>query len=428
MKKVLIIGTIWPYQSGGARVPGLARYLHEFGWEPIVLTMPLLEKPNLEYRVVEVPFKDLLNFLVRRLATSPGESTEKQLARKVGLTAKNPVSQFIFHRLREVITYPDLNRGWEAPAVKVGGEVIKKDGIKAIISASPPVMTNLIARKLKERYKIPWLADFPHIWSQNTSSYPYNTFSPIRKIMDRRLELKTLSTVDILTTTSEPLADKLRALHKEKQVYSITHGFDPDTVNILPDKLTDEFSITYTGSFAPVLREPDMLLAALQELLAKDAIDRGRIEVRFYGTKEDLVSIQIEKYGLSDIVRQYGKIPMPESLARQRESQLLFNPKCNDPLEPGIHSMKILEYLAARRPILATGRYRDVVDELLEETGTGVCTSSVEDTAKVLEKAYREYLSRGQVTWHGDAAKTGNYSHRAMAGRFARLLDQLTGQ
>jgi glycosyltransferase involved in cell wall biosynthesis len=211
-------------------------------------------------------------------------------------------------------------------------------------------------------------------------------------------------------------------------VYIVTHGFDPETENTLPDKLTDKFTITYTGGFAPVRREPDILLAALQKLISTGIIDPGRIEVRFYGTKEDWVNSQIEKYGLSGVVRQYGKVPMPESLVRQRESQLLFNPKWNDPQEPGIHSMKILEYLAARRPILATGRYHDVVDELLEETGAGVCTSSVEDTAKALQKAYHEYLSRGQVAWHGDAAKTGNYSHRAMAGRFADLLDQLTGQ
>jgi len=423
MKKVLIIGTIWPYQHGGVRVPGLAKYLPEFGWEPVILTMPLPGKPRLEYRVIETPFHDVLHFFIKRFVTTSEESTETQLARKVGLTAKNPVSQFIFHFLRDIITYPDIYRGWQAPAFKVGGELISKEGVKAIISASPPMMTNLIARKLKDRYKIPWLADFPHLWSQN-NFYPY---SELRRKFDKRLELKTLSQADVLTTTAEPLAKKIRTLHKTKPVNAITHGFDPETENILPDRLTDRFTITYTGSFTPILDDPDMLLAALQKLISTGIIDPGRIEVRFYGTKEDWVNSQIEKCGLSGVVRQYGKIPMPEAQARQRESQLLFNPKWGDPLESGIHSMKILEYLAARRPILATGLYKDVVDELLEETGAGVCTSSVEDTAKALEEAYQEYLSSGQVAWHGNVVKIEGYSHRAMAGRFAKLLDQLTG-
>ena len=54
---------------------------------------------------------------------------------------------------------------------------------------------------------------------------------------DKSLETKTLSQVDALITMSEPLAAKLRILHKEKQVYTITHGFAPETVNDSPAKL-----------------------------------------------------------------------------------------------------------------------------------------------------------------------------------------------
>jgi hypothetical protein len=54
MKKVLILGCIWPYhqKAGVPEVPCLAKYLPEFGWEPIVLTMPLPGNPNLKYRVI----------------------------------------------------------------------------------------------------------------------------------------------------------------------------------------------------------------------------------------------------------------------------------------------------------------------------------------------------------------------------------------
>lgn len=429
MNKVLIIGTIWPYHNfGGARVPGLAKYLREFDWEPVVLTMPLSRKPNLDCSIIEVPFSDILNFLVKRMATNPGESAEKQLARKVGLTAQNPISQFMFRRLREIVTYPDLNMGWKTPAIRTGEKIIEKEGIKAIVSASPPILTNIIAHKLKDRYKIPWLGDFPHIWSQNTSSYPYNTFSSIRIAMDRRLELKTLSTADVLTTTSEPLADKIRALHRDKMVYAITHGFDPDILNLPPAELTEHFTISYTGSFAPVLREPEMLLAALQKLITDNIIDRNRVEVRFYGSNEEWIDHQIEKYDMVGIAKQYGRIPMPLAQAKQRESQILLNPKCNDPQEAGIHSMKIFEYLAARRQILATGPYPDVVDDLLAETGAGICTRTVEETAQALEMMYREYLAKGEVAWRGNDAKIGAYSHRAMAGKFAEILNRLTAR
>ena len=234
-----------------------------------------------------------------------------------------------------------------------------------------------------------------------------------------------LSSADVLTTTSGPLAEKLRVLHKEKTTYVIAHGFDPDTVNTAPDKLTDKFTIAYTGSFSPVLRRPTMLLAALQELISEGVVDRDSVEVCFYGREESWIDAEIEQYGLSGVVKQYGGVPMPVAQAKQRESQLLFNPKWDDPEEPGIHSLKILEYLAARRPILATGKYMDVVDELLEETGAGVCASSVEETKSALERAYQEYKLTGRVTWQGDESKVNSYSQRKMAGSFAQIIDQL---
>jgi len=53
-RRVLIIGTIWPYHSGGARVPGLAKDVPECGWEPVVLTQPLPADVALPYRVATV--------------------------------------------------------------------------------------------------------------------------------------------------------------------------------------------------------------------------------------------------------------------------------------------------------------------------------------------------------------------------------------
>ena len=423
MKKVLIIGCIWPFhhRGTGARVPGLAKYLSNFGWKPIVLTMPLPGNPNLEYRVIEVPYRDMRKSVLKMLGFDTSKSIRKQVSKSVGVTSKKSFVDFAFLRLNEILTYPAPYKGWKIPAIKAVGKLLQDEDINAIISASPPLICNFIAKELKKKYNIPWVADFPHLWSQN-NAYPY---SSLRRRFDTRLELKTLSYADVLTTTSEPLAETLRLLHKGKAVYVITHGFDPDTVNTHPDKVTDTFTITYTGGWHPIFREPSMLFSALQNLIQRGVMEQETIEVQFYGDKENWIDREVERYGLSGIVKQYGKVPMQVAQAKQRESQLLFNPKWNEPQYPGIHSMKILEYLAARRPILATGKYKDVVDELLDETGAGLCASSVEEVEHALEKAYQEYKVEGKVAWQGVESKVDNYSHREMARRFASILDNL---
>jgi glycosyltransferase involved in cell wall biosynthesis len=264
------------------------------------------------------------------------------------------------------------------------------------------------------------VADFPHLWSQN-NGYPYRR---IRRGFDRRLERQTLKMADVLVTVSDSASNDFKLLHNEKPIITISHGFDPNTVNIKPDSLDRKFTITYTGSFAPNLREPDDLFTALVNVLDKGEISRDEIEVRFYGPRENWIEISIEKYGLSDVVRLYGKISLEQSHQKQRESQLLFIPKWQDPNEKGVFSMKIFEYFAARRPILAIGKCKDIVDDLLYETKAGVCATPGIEAEKTLIKLFNEYKQNGKLIFHGDTRLIDKYSQREMAGKFAKILNE----
>jgi len=428
MKKVLVIGFLWPYhRRAGARLGGLVKYLHEFDWEPVLLTAPLETKPELGFKVIEVPYKYALDLWLKllRLDKNASVNAREQAKKRIGGTSKKSVRgaliDFAFTRALEIIDYPDTEKAWVRPALKLCARVWSQEKYQAIISSSPPVTGHIIAGKLKTKYQVPWVADLPHLWSQN-NSYAY---SSLRRMVDRKLERKTLSLADVLTTTSGPLASKLKSLHNDKTVYSITHGFDPDTVNIPADKLTDKFTITYTGGFHPVLRTPSPLLAALQNLISRGLINREKVEARFFGSEESWIENEIKKYGLSGVVKQCGRVTVAVAQAKQRESQLLFNPKWDDPKEPGIHSLKLLEYLAARRPVLATGKYPDVADELLAETGAGIYAADAVKIEQTLLEAYREYQQKGSVTWHGDDAIINGYSQREMARKFASVLDGL---
>lgn len=405
----------------------LAKYISDFGWEPIVLTIPLPGNPGLGYRVIEVPYYDILNSLLRRFVIKTDnelsyENVMKSVNQKLGVIPEGSLKNFVFLRLRDLVTYPSPARDWESPAIRAGMNLLQREDIKAIISTSPPVVSHLVANKLKSRCKIPWVADFPHLWSQN-NGYPYGS---LRKMFDKRLEVKTISQADVLMTINEPMVETLGIIHKKQPIHAVVHGFDPETLNHAPDNLTEKFTITYTGSFAPSLREPTKLFVAIQRLLSQGIIERDSIEVRFYGPKESWIDRDIEMYGLSGVVKQYGKVPLQIAHKRQRESQLLLVPKWQDPRDNSIISMKIFEYLAARRPILAIGGHRDVVDDLLEETHAGVCAMSDTDIEYVLKELYWEYREKGKLAFSGDTVKIDKYSQREMARTFAAVLNHLT--
>jgi hypothetical protein len=209
-------------------------------------------------------------------------------------------------------------------------------------------------------------------------------------------------------------------------VHSIPYGFDPAEVNTTLGRLTDKFTITYTGNIYPGKQSPEPLFAALRDLITERSMDAGDIEVRFYGTEAGWIDKQAERYGLTGIVQQFGTVPREIALNKQQESQLLLLLKWNDPKQRGVYSAKIFEYMTARRPVLAVGGFPDVVDQLLYKTKAGVSGQTSEDIKAMLLRLYQEYKSAGAVSYNSDEAETSKYSRRETAKKFASILDIVT--
>lgn len=420
MKKVLIIAHL---SHASPRIPGLAKYLLEFGWQPIILTAPVGKKPDSQCRVIETGYRGVLGFWKRVFRLDPREDIRRGAKKRLGVTAKKSALDFFLTLGGAIINYPDSEKGWKSFAIKAGSELLEKEDIDVIISSSSPVTSHIIAKELKNKHKIPWVADLRDLWTQN-HNYSYG---PLRKLIDRRLELKTLSNADALVTVSQPWAEKLQALHKGKTTYTITNGFDLSAMNTPPADLTAKFTVTYTGSIYRGKQDPSKLLAALKDLISDGFMDPNDVEVRFYGQEVGWLANEIEEFGLQAITKQYGMVYREIAFKKQKESQLLLLFDWEDPQEHGVYPGKVFEYLAAERPILVTGGSSDdVISELIDETNAGMYGSTVEDIKKILGELYSEYKLTGKVTYNGEIEKINKYSYREMAMKFAEILDSLT--
>ena len=422
MKKVLIIAHLGHAPS---RISGLAKYLPEFGWQPIILTAPVGKKPDSQFRVIETGYHDVLGLWKKIFRFNPTEDVRRQVKKRFGVTSKKSVVDSFLTLGGAIINYPDLERGWKTFAIKAGNELLQKEDVDAMISNSSPVTSHIIAKELKIKHKIPWVADFRDLWSQNHNYH----YGHLRKFFEQRLELKTLSVADALVTVSPLWAEKLSALHGGKKTYTITNGFDPEKMNTKRFGLTSKFTITYTGLIYTGKQDPSKLFAALQDLISDGTMDPKDVEVRFYGPERDWLPSEIRKYGLSAIARYYGMVPREISFEKQRESQLLLLLNWEDQRERGWYPLKIFEYLAAQRPILAIGGSGDdVTKKLLDETNAGIYAPSVKDIKSILKGLYQEYKIKGKISYHGDIEEINKYSHREMARKFAEVLDQVTSK
>lgn len=432
MKKVLIVGFFRPYfPYGSARILGLAKYLQEFGWQPTVLT-PLETQPLADdrFRVARTPYSgDVLSFwrnlLKKFVHVEKGESYTQTIKELLNILSKKSIIDRMQIWYQAVFAYPDAERKWRAPALRVARDLLQRERFDAVISVWP-VTAHFVAKELKAEFNIPWVADFPDPWSEN-HDYP---FGRVRKYFDRRLEIKTIRGADALAAAAPGFAEKQRQLHR-RPVAMISHGFDPDTQNVPPAPLTKKFTVTYTGTIYPDNKQnPEKIMKALSELIAAGLIDRANVELRFFGKRLTWLEGLITRNRLEGVTRQYGRVSPSEAAARQRESQvlLLLGWEESDPVG-GFYPFKAFEYLAAGRPILVTGGApNEDIKTIVQQTSAGVAAQDVPEIKDQLLRWYREYLADGAVSYRGNRREIEKYSYRETARKFAATLDTVSSK
>lgn len=430
MKNVLIISYRFPPRStvGAQRMGGLARHLPKYGWQPIILTAKLPKAPSpievlpLNLKVVQTRYFDLIAMLKGIAGFRKNVGLYQQLrVNKPRYGSQEPLcSKFIF-LTKSFLAFPDPEIGWYNYAVIEGEKVLKQYKIGAIISSSSPATSHLIAKKLKVKYQVPWIADLRDLWTQ----HHYYRYGRFRFLLERWLEKRTLSHADALVTVSKPLAHKLESLHVDKPIYSIPNGFEPDEFEKKEDALTDKFTITYTGGLYDGKQDPILLFQVLAKLIEENRLNPSKLQIRFYGPLQLWLIQLIKQYNLNQVVKVSDRIPRDEVLKRQKESTILLLLNWNDPDEMGVYTSKVFEYLGAQRPILALGGPGGVVKELLNETKAGINVSNAQMLKKLLISYYNEYMRTGTVVYKGLKSKIDKYTYQAMTQKFVHLLSSV---
>ncbi|MCJ7604697.1 MAG: glycosyltransferase [Dehalococcoidales bacterium] len=420
VRRVLIIS-----RYHGTRVPGLLKYLPDFGWQPTLLTTVSPEDLPMpkDIKAIETPCRDALGPWKKLFKARSAADLRSRIKQNLGDTSRKSFLDRLLTWLSEIINYPDSYKGWKKYGIRAGEELFQRESYDAIVSSSAPVTAHIIAGAVKNRHDVPWVADLRDPWSQN-HNYSY---SDRRKKRDRRLEIQTLATANTLVTVSAPWAKNLGTLHAGKPVHAITNGFDPELAGPA-EQLTPKFTITYTGNIYTGMQNPSRLFGALRSLIDAGDMDPRDIEVRFYGPEPAWLPDEIDAYGLTGVVTCHGRVPADTAIRKQKESHVLWLMDWDAPEERGVYPLKVFEYLGAERPVLATGGIGgNVIEQLLYATRAGIHALNEEATRNALLEMYHAYKATGSVPYHGDNTEIARYSQREMAREFAEILDGLRG-
>ncbi len=344
---VLILATAFPPDavSGAARPGRFAKYLPQFGYEPIVICQ-----------------------------SGPGQVFGSESVRRVPPPTPGRKARLLdgLGRLTQRFLLP-YNDGleWTAHLLAEAEALLARRPIAAVLSTSPPVATHLGALWLKRRHGLPWVADFRDpLWGNPFRSrrWPFPYDAPLERLLFRH--------ANALIANTDQAAEMWRRRHRGlgSKVSVIWNGFDPeDRVEPFPPPPGERRVLAHVGTLYG-RRHPGRLLGSLARLIDAGSLSPGQFRVRLVGPLEE--SWISEHRGAVEALRSRGSLEYdgrtvsPDEARRvgaQADYLLLLD--LNEQDASLQVPAKLFEYIRLGRPILAfTGR-QSPTERILRDSG-----------------------------------------------------------
>ena len=358
--RVLFVTYFFP-PAGGAgpvRPLKLAGHLVELGFEVHVLAPA---DPRWIYR--DDSSSPPAGVIVHR-APYHGPQTRKL---RDALQGRSAAGRAVAHARAAIprLLVPDEHVLWLPTALPAAVEIVRREGIDAVVTTSPPTSIHLLGAAVRRRTHVRWVADV----RDSIGSHPHRRVDRAAVRLKERAEVAlargALRGADALVASSGSIAGELRSLAPGKRVEEIANGCDFEDFDGLAYEPAERFRITHTGLFFGS-RDPRPFLSAL----ATSGLD---VVARFVGDFRPADLAWARRAGLADRLEIHPYASRARTLAWQRDSEalLLLVPDANG-RGRGVVTAKLFEYLAAERPILAAVPPDGAAAALVEETGAGI--------------------------------------------------------
>lgn len=435
MKSVLIVTYYFPPSGGPGvqRVLKFCTYLLHFGWRPIILTVKDADYPARdESLLTEIPADAVVYrtpilepYALYRMFTGKKKGTPVDVNTIPKPGEKRSLKERLAEFVRATFFIPDARMGWIKSAVTEGQEIIRKHDVQAIYSSSPPYTCSVIARNLKRKTGLPWVAGFRDPW-RGFLSAPKRWWLP--DWIDRRLERSVYRECDRMEVAWRGIAKDFHEKYPHidtQKVHHLPNGFDSadfPTVEVIEKQV---FTVTYTGSMYGK-RNPETFFEAVSGLVKAGKIDPAKIQLKFIGRFGAEVRAMFDHPVLRDSIEVHDYMPHAASVRHLFQSEALLmvvdDFKGNEEIVPG----KVYEYMGSGKPIITLAP-EGAVTEVIEQTRSGRCARSQDIDA--IADIFLDFYTQ----WENDTLGTDQkreeierYERREITRRLSELLDDVS--
>lgn len=403
-KRLLMIAYHFPPiqgSSGVQRTLRFVRYLADYGWEPLVLTIsPCAYEATAADQLADIPAGTVVK-------------------RAWGLDAARHLS--IAGRYPSFIARPDRWASWQVAARYLGLQMIRHYRPHAIWSTYPIATAHQIGAALATRSRLPWIADFRDPMAQD--DYPTD---PSQRQCFVRLEQQVAQHAArmVMTTPGALRLYQDRFPSAAGRMRLIENGYDEAAFDGLDDDTplnADCLTLLHSGIVYPDERDPSALIAALARLQveAPDAVSRLRL--RFRAPVHDALLRQLAlTHGVEHLIEILPPIGYRDALAeicRADGLLILQAANCNQQIPA-----KLYEYLRAGRPIIALTDPAGDTAQALAMAGIAHVTRL--DDAAAIAHTLAVFCRAPTASYRPDPTVVARSSRQARTAALAAVLDE----
>ena len=394
LKRILIISYFFPPCSltASQRVFSWAKWLHKFGYYPIIIT-----------RKWEFKLKTLKDVSI---PSSSGIRHEKKDTYEVyslpydgNLRDRiyNKYGDSKFTKVRQTLTFLELvfqyfsNRAIPYSNIYTFAEqLLKKERFEHLIISGNPFNTFKFGYLLNKRFKITWTADYRDAWS--TSEINDHTSSFLRRIihkLDSKFEKKWVSTARTVTASSGPIGKSIEEITgiKSAALYNGIAFEDFDSVK--ENSKLEDFTIAYIGTLYDG-QKIELFCNAFKKLIDKTPNIKTKLlfpGLAFFGEQESRIQSIMKGYEM--YFECSDRIPREQILTLEKRAHLLLHVAWQG--YKGIIASKIYEYIASGTKIIVAPSDEGAIEDIINSSGCGTILSTEQALLDFLTIEYTKY-------------------------------------
>ncbi len=458
MKKLLVVAYHFPpsIEVGGIRPAKFTRYLHEFGWETIVLT---IKEKNI-HSIEPERLGEIENIRIYRASVWP-TATEifvrwkrKLLGRKNKIQSlhnlrnnflndnpkkHSPSFKLIFKAkqfMKSILELPDEQNGWLLPAIWKGYRLIKRENIDTIFATAPPETSLLVGHILSKLTGAKLVIDlrdpcFSIIFKELMHA------NKLANSIEQYIGEKIVHSAEKIITVTEELREYMINYYpglKKEKISVIWNGYDKKDREELSesdeekeDRDKKKFVISYIGRFYKG-QNPSGFFIAIRDLLNEGFIYEENISLNFVGSahyvkgelvKGEPIEEMVTRYNLGKITKITGHVPYKKAIKEMEKADILlvFSQTKH---EYFIIPSKVFEILGLEKRILCftTG---GATYNFLKKTGGALMVDQDDPVAikEAVQDLYLRWNRKDDIDYKVD---TAIFERRALTEKLSCLL------